>query len=158
MLEVPVQEARMLLGSDRKQYLSTLGIAAHTAVVVYIPSIGAAMLFHEAPAHGPRMSEAIARFAVKLLQNHPEFDPFRSEVKFHIEIGPISKADMTVEERAAQFEKLAQEVREYFPTADPLGGAQVTSRVDPAENSISLVFDRLSGQLARYSTTIRASA
>lgn len=34
ILEVPMQEARMLLGPDRRQFLSTLGVATCTAVVI----------------------------------------------------------------------------------------------------------------------------
>jgi hypothetical protein len=152
ILEVPMQEARMLLGTDCKQYLSTLGVATCTAIVVSVPSIGAAMLFHEAPNLGPRIEEAIARFAQKLQKSQSEFDQFRSEVQFHIEIGPMSLAKMSQAQQAERLASLAEQVREHFPTADPLPLAQITTRVDPSEKSVSLIFDSRTGSLARYST------
>ena len=152
ILEVPMQEARMLLGPDRKQYLSTLGVATCTAIVVSVPSVGAAMLFHEAPNLGPRIEEAIARFAQKLQKSQAEFDQFRSEVHFHVEIGPMALAKMPSQQQAERLAAITEQVREYFPTADPLPLGQITTRVDASEKSVSLIFDSRTGSLARYST------
>lgn len=113
------------------------------------------MLFHEAPNLGPRIEEAIARFAQKLQKGASEFDPFRSEIHFHIEIGPMALAKMSPEQQTARVALLTEQVREYFPTADPLPLERITTRVDPSEKSVSLVFNGQTGQLARYSTTGR---
>ncbi|NDC37487.1 MAG: hypothetical protein EBZ48_05490 [Proteobacteria bacterium] len=152
ILEVPMQEARMLLGSGRKKYLSTLGVATCTAVVISAPQLGAAMLFHEAPNLGPRIEEAVGRFLEKLKQGAPEFDPFRTEVHFHFEIGPMALAKMSPAQQAERIASLTAQVREYFPTADPLPLGQIRTRVDPSEKSVSLIFDSRAGTLARYST------
>lgn len=152
ILEVKMEEARMLLGPDREQYLSTLGIATCTAIVVSVPSFGAAMLFHEAPNLGPRIEEAIKRFAQKLQASQAEFDPFHSEVNFHIEIGPMSLAKMSPAQQAERVAALTQQVLDYFPTADPLPPGQIITRVGPSEKSVALIFDSRTGRLARYST------
>ena len=153
ILEVPMQEAGMRLGPDTpKRYLSTLGVATCTAIVVSVPDVEAAMLFHEAPNLGPRSGEALARFAQKLQQSQTKFDPFRSEVNFHIEIGPMSLAKMSPAQQAERVAALTAQVLDYFPTADPLPLEQITNRVDPSENSVSLIFDSRTGRLARYST------
>ena len=152
ILEVPMQEARMVLGPERTQYLSTLGVATCTAIVVSVPSLGAALLFHEAPNIGPRINEAIARFAQKLQKSKAEFDQFRSEVHFHIEIGPMALAKMSQAEQAERPAVLAEQVRDYFPTADQLPLRLITNRVDESESSVSLIFDSRTGVLARYST------
>jgi len=152
MLEVEVQGGGVLLSNDRKHYLLTLGVATCTAVIVWVPGLEAAMMFHESPNLGPRVHGALARFAATLQQVHPEFDPGRTAVSFHLEPGPLALAGMSAAERAARIGMLTEQVRTYFPAAEPLPLAQVTSRLDPNERSVSLVFDRTTGRLGRYST------